>query len=42
MSQNQQELEIKLYLQDLAAFKGRVETFGGELTEPRLHEVPWS
>ena len=39
MGQNQQELEIKLYLADLAAFKGRVIDLGAELSEPRLHEV---
>jgi len=39
MSQNQQELEIKLYLADLAAFENRVKDLGAELTEPRLHEV---
>ncbi len=39
MGQNQQELEIKLYLTDLAAFNQKVETIGGQLTEPRLHEV---
>jgi len=39
MSQNQQELEVKLYLADLPAFQARVEDLGADLTEPRLHEV---
>jgi len=39
MGQNQQELEIKLYLADLPGFKDRIESLGGKLIEPRLHEV---
>jgi adenylate cyclase class 2 len=39
MSQKNQELEIKLYLSDLNAFQGKVEALGGDLTEPRVHEV---
>jgi adenylate cyclase class 2 len=39
MNENQQELEIKLYLANLAAFQGRLDTLGGKITEPRLHEI---
>ena len=39
MSQDQQELEIKLYLADRAAFQHRVEALGSQLVEPRLHEI---
>ena len=39
MGQNQQELEIKLYLADLPAFKLKLESSGAVLTEQRLHEV---
>lgn len=34
-----QEIEIKLYLSDLPAFRGRLEQQGAALVEPRLHEV---
>jgi len=39
MGQNQQELEVKLYLENLPALKGKLERFGAELTDARLHEV---
>ena len=39
MGGNQQELEIKLYLSNLAAFQNEVEELGGKLVEPRLHEI---
>jgi adenylate cyclase class 2 len=39
MGSNQQELEIKLYLADLPAFKQKIESTGGQLSEPRLHEI---
>jgi adenylate cyclase class 2 len=39
MESNQQELEIKLYLLDMPAFQQRVESLGGQLIEPRLHEI---
>lgn len=39
MGGNQQELEIKLYLSNLAAFQNQVEELGGQLVEPRLHEI---
>ena len=39
MESNQQELEIKLYLLDMSAFQQRVESLGGQLIEPRLHEI---
>jgi adenylate cyclase class 2 len=39
MGQNQQELEIKLYLADLPAFRLKLESSGAVLTEQRLHEV---
>jgi adenylate cyclase class 2 len=39
MTGNQQELEIKLYLTDLPAFQERLAALGGQLREPRLHEV---
>jgi adenylate cyclase class 2 len=39
MESNQQELEIKLYLLDISAFQQRVESLGGQLIEPRLHEI---
>ena len=39
MGQNQQELEIKLYLADLPALKGKLEALGADLTEARLHEI---
>lgn len=39
MGQNQQELEIKLYLADLPALKGKLEILGAELIEARLHEI---
>ena len=35
----EQEIEIKLYLSDLPAFRHRLEEQGGVLVEPRLHEV---
>lgn len=38
-SENQQELEIKLYLSNLPAFQKRVEASGALLLEPRLHEI---
>jgi len=34
-----QELEVKFYLSNLGAFRERVETLGGNLVQPRLHEV---
>jgi adenylate cyclase class 2 len=34
-----QEIEIKLYLSDMPAFRRRVEQQGAELVEARLHEV---
>jgi adenylate cyclase class 2 len=34
-----QEIEIKLYLSDMPAFRRRVEQQGAELIEARLHEV---
>ncbi len=39
MGNNQQELEIKLYLSDLPAFQRKVEALGGQLVEPRLREI---
>jgi adenylate cyclase class 2 len=39
MGGNQQELEIKLYLTDLKNFQHKVEALGGQLVEPRLHEI---
>jgi adenylate cyclase class 2 len=39
MGSNQQELEIKLYLSDLTVFQHKVEELGGQLVEPRLHEI---
>ena len=39
MGQNQQELEVKLYLANLPAFKEKMERLGAELAEARLHEV---
>ena len=36
---NDQEIEIKLYLSDLPAFRSRVEEQGAILIEARLHEV---
>jgi adenylate cyclase class 2 len=39
MASNHQELEIKLYLLDLPAFQQKVESLGGLLVGPRLHEV---
>ena len=39
MVQDQQELEIKLYLADLPAFKSKLESINASLVEPRLHEV---
>jgi adenylate cyclase class 2 len=39
MGDNQQELEIKLYLTDLNAFRHKVEELGSQLVEPRLHEI---
>jgi adenylate cyclase class 2 len=34
-----QEIEIKLYLSDMPAFRRRIEQQGAELVEARLHEV---
>jgi adenylate cyclase, class 2 len=34
-----QEIEIKLYLTDLPAFRQRLEDLGAALIEPRLHEI---
>jgi adenylate cyclase class 2 len=34
-----QELEVKLYLNDLPAFRSRLESLGAQLDQPRLHEV---
>ena len=34
----EQELEIKLYLHDLAAFQERVETLGARLAQARVPE----
>jgi len=39
MGQKQQELEVKLYLADLPALKGKLDSLGAALTEARLHEV---
>jgi len=39
MGSNQQELEIKIYLSNLAAYQHKVETLGGQLVEPRVHEI---
>ena len=39
MGSNQQELEIKLYLADLPALKGKLEAAGAQLAEDRLHEI---
>ena len=39
MGSNQQELEIKLFLLDMPAFQQKVESLGGKLIEPRLHEI---
>ena len=39
MGSNQQELEIKLFLLDMPAFQQKVESIGGQLVEPRLHEI---
>ncbi|UCD99478.1 MAG: class IV adenylate cyclase [Chloroflexota bacterium] len=39
MGSSQQELEIKLYLSNLESFQRRVEALGGQLLEPRLHEI---
>ena len=39
MESNQQELEIKLFLLDMPAFQQKVESLGGQLVEPRLHEI---
>lgn len=39
MGQHHQELEVKLYLADLPAFKQRLENSGGQLLEERLHEI---
>jgi adenylate cyclase class 2 len=39
MGQEQQELEIKLYLVDLPELKRKLEALGAEPTEARLHEV---
>jgi len=39
MGSNQQELEIKLFLLDMPAFQQKVESLGGQLIEPRLHEI---
>ena len=39
MGKNQQELEVKLYLENLLALKEKLERLGAELTEARLHEV---
>ena len=39
MGRNQQELEIKLFLLDMPAFQQKVESLGGQLIEPRLHEI---
>jgi adenylate cyclase class 2 len=39
MGDNQQELEVKLYLSDMPAFQQKVEALGSQLTEPRLHEI---
>jgi adenylate cyclase class 2 len=39
MGSNQQELEVKLYLSNLPAFQRKVEALGGQLSEPRLHEI---
>lgn len=39
MVHDQQELEIKLYLADLPAFKSKLESINASLVEPRLHEV---
>jgi adenylate cyclase class 2 len=35
----EQELEIKLYLHNLAAFQGWVETLGARLVQARVHEI---
>ena len=39
MTDDHQELEVKLYLADMQAFQGRVEAQGAKLVEARLHEV---
>lgn len=39
MGDNQQELEVKLYLSDMPAFQQKVEAIGSQLTEPRQHEI---
>jgi adenylate cyclase class 2 len=39
MGSNQQELEIKLYLSNLTSYQQKVETLGGQLVEPRVHEI---
>jgi adenylate cyclase class 2 len=39
MGSNQQELEIKLYLSNLTAYQQKVESLGGQLVEPRVHEI---
>ena len=39
MTEDHQELEVKLYLADLEAFQRRVEAQGAILIEARLHEV---
>jgi adenylate cyclase class 2 len=36
---NDQEIEIKLYLSDLSAFRQRLEGLGAALIEARLHEI---
>jgi adenylate cyclase class 2 len=37
--ENQQELEIKLYLSNMPVFQTRIEVLGALLLEPRLHEL---
>lgn len=39
MKGKHQELEVKLYLSNLPAFQSKVEILGGQLIEPRLHEI---
>ncbi len=39
MSTNEQELEIKLYLNDLLGFKKHLESLGARLVQARVHEI---
>lgn len=39
MADNNQEREVKFFLNDIAQYEAKIVGLGGELTKPRVHEV---